>query len=172
MSFELGDVFLTRNLNEEDNTSPGYWNHTAIYIGGNIIVEAQSDPSVIPELRRRNQRPPCQPLTTEQSGAFDEGQVIRSDLFEFTTRYPEILVLRLDSENIAVKMAKEAQQLIGTRYRKIASVFKFLRKDRRGHNCVSVVRSSYEKATGENEVWRTPDDILNSGMFTVVSRTK
>lgn len=171
MAYELGDVFLTRNLLEEDNTSPGYWNHSAIYVGSNTVVEAQSDPSVIPQLRTRNNAPLLSMPTREKLGVLEDGQVIASDLDEFTTRYPEILVLRLDSEYIAVKMAEEAKKLIGTRYRKIASVFKRLRRDFRGHNCVSVVRSAYQKATGENEIWRIPDHILNSGYFTVVSRT-
>ena len=96
--------------------------------------------------------------------------VYELDLNEFISHYPEMLVLRLDSEHIAKLMTIHAKALLGTSYRKMASLFKFLRRDKRGHNCVSVVRSAYTKSTGEDPGWQIPDHVLNSGLFNIVSK--
>ena len=44
MNLEIGDILLTRNEggDEIENPTPGYYNHTAIYIGGGKIIEAQA----------------------------------------------------------------------------------------------------------------------------------
>lgn len=131
-----GDFFLTRNLKEEDNSSPGYWNHCAIYIGNNQVVEAQAAPDA----------------------------VIVSDLTEFCNRYPQFLVLRITNEdNMAAKMVVEAKKLIGTEYRKMASWFNRLRKSSKGENCVSVVRKCYTAAFVVDPGWRIPDDVKPFG---------
>ena len=133
-----GDFILTRNLKEEDNTSPGYWNHCAIYIGDNHIVEAQAGPNA----------------------------VIMSDLTEFFNRYPQIIVLRVtDEDSMAAKMVEEGKALVGTPYRKIASIFNSLRNSRRGENCVTVVRKCYLTAFTIDPGWRRPDDVKNFGQI-------
>ena len=46
-----GDVYITRNLEEHEggpgNATPGHWNHTAIYIGNGVIIEAQDALGVV-----------------------------------------------------------------------------------------------------------------------------
>lgn len=41
-----GTVYVSRNHDESLNTSPGYWNHLAIYVGSGEIVEAQPETGV------------------------------------------------------------------------------------------------------------------------------
>lgn len=131
-----GDIFLTRNLKEEDNSTPGYWNHCAIYTGDNQVVEAQAGPN----------------------------SVIVVSLDEFWNRYPQILVLRITNEDaMASKMVDEAKTLIGVEYRKVASWFNWLRGSQKGENCVSVVRKCYKAAFLVDPGWRFPDDVKNFG---------
>jgi len=126
-----GDVFLTRN--EKDNQSPGYWNHTAIYYNDKVI-EAQDTPY---------------------------NKVILSDWEEFYNRYPEIIRLRYKDEELANEAAKTARKSVGLTYRRIASLFVFLRKSKRGENCVSVVRKAWKKVLNKDMLWHIPDDIYN-----------
>ncbi len=142
MGYELGDIFLTKNSDEVGNDSPGNWNHTAIYIGNEIVVEAQGG---------------------------DIGYVREINLNTFINNYPEILVLRCDSEKIGNIAGIYARNLVGVPYRKIASIFKHLRKHR-GENCVSVIRKAYRDALSDDPGWQIPDDIANSGLFKIVSR--
>ena len=128
---ETGDILLTRNTEEVGNDSPGFWNHAAIYVGENKVIEAQAElDSVIAVL-----------LTT------------------FWARYPEIIVLRYTNKQIAERASQEARGIHGSSYRKIASVFKKMRRQRRGENCVSVVRKAYAKATQYDPRWQVPDHI-------------
>ena len=90
-----GDIFLTRNLKEEDNRSPGYWNHAAIYLGNGKFAEAQGVPF---------------------------NQVIISDGEEFWDRYPHFLILRW-KQDIGQQIVDEAQKFLGSPYRKFASIF-------------------------------------------------
>ncbi len=131
-----GDILITRNAGDEhENPSPGFWNHAAICVGTGV-VEAQGGYTNAPE------------------------KVIMTDVGEFHARYPMLRVLRLKDPNFPIdKMVEEAQNLIGTPYRMIASWFRFLRSNH-GENCVSVVRKSYMKACGEDPHWRIPDDII------------
>jgi len=112
---QSGDVILTRN--DSDNPSPGYWNHASLYVGNYKIVEAQVKPN----------------------------KVILSDLAEFWNRYPEIVVLRIKPVHItsATSIVIDARKIVGSPYRKIASLFRFLRRGHRGENCVSVFRKSF-----------------------------
>lgn len=135
-----GDIVITRNEGDdrEYNTSPGYWNHAAIYTGDGF-VEAQPSPN----------------------------EVILSNKYEFYRRYPRIRVYRLNEDKGKMATA-EARKLLGSRYRKLASMFRFLRRDRRGENCVSVVRKAYSRATGTDYKWSKPDDIANDPNLTMV----
>jgi len=129
-----GQFILTRNLNESDNTSPGYWNHCAICVPDGII-EAQQDKGVI-----------------------------LSNVNEFIKRYPEMIVLQMTSDKIMLKkMIDRAYSLLDNRYRGIASVFKYLRRDYRGENCVSLVRKCYLAGTNIDPDWLKPDDLLKHG---------
>ena len=138
-SIHPGDVILTRNEHESDNSSPGYWNHASLYVGGHEIVEAQIKPN----------------------------KVILSDLAEFWNRYPEILVLRIT--NIShCDVLITARKIVGSPYRKIASLFRFLRRSDRGENCVSVIRRSFTKTLEYDPGWKIPDDIMKDNLFYIV----
>ena len=141
MNFKPGNIFLTRNAGDErSNPTPGYFNHAAIYVGNNTVVEAQmhvnngkwSDDTKFP------------------------GAVIKSDLDEFWNRYPIIRVLQLPIDE---SVADEALQMVGLPYRRISSWFRRQRPDSRGVNCVAVVRRSVMRVTGKDPKWRIPDDI-------------
>ena len=163
---KAGDIFLTRNAREEDNNSPGRWNHVALYAGNYQVVEAQEAPN----------------------------QVIVSDMSEFLNRYPEILILRIITvgqiyqshdvpideivkDNLLLEyltgtypidMVREARKLIGKPYRKIASIFKFMRGSWRGENCVSLVRKSFKRAYHYDPGWKIPDDLLDDNLFIIL----
>ncbi len=128
-TLQPGDILLTRNELEEENRSPGYWNHSAVYVGDNTVVEAQDGP----------------------------GEVIVADWEEFYNRYPRMMYLRPDPSYVDGIVA-EAKNLIGQKYTKWASLFRYLRK--RYDNCVSVVRKAWRAGAGEDPRWRIPDHIF------------
>ena len=144
MNLEIGDILLTRNEggDEVENPTPGYYNHAAIYIGNDEIIEAQA--------HVKNGK--------WSSNKRDPGAVILADLNEFMKRYPIIKVLR--NPKLNKDKLNEAKKLVGTPYRLIASIFVFPRKTTRGVNCVSLVRHIIQKATKRDPRWRFPDDIL------------
>jgi hypothetical protein len=146
--FEPGDIFVTRNANEDDNGNPGYWNHIAILtIMG--IVEAQMPP-------------------------WDT--IICNTLYSFFNRYPQIQAYRWNAKiknnklvcakpidqaltaEIRLKASQKAITMIGGKYRLLASIFPNLRKFR-GDNCITVVRKAYKDACDIDPKWRIPDDI-------------
>jgi uncharacterized protein YycO len=133
MQVEAGDILLTHNTDEVGNDSPGFWNHAAIYVGEGKVIEAQADPV---------------------------DAVICVTMDSFWERYPEIKVIRCMNALIAHTAAAHAYQLKGHSYRKIASLFRFLRHASMGENCVSVVRKAYRNSTGIDPGWFKPDDIF------------
>ncbi len=137
-----GDIFLTRwdGLDESHNASPGYFNHCALYYGNNRIIEAQ-----------------------EAYG------IIYSDLVKFKNRYPIYVVLRYNNNIDAAKAADVAKTMIGLPYRKIASIFRFMRKSSRGENCVSMVRKCYS-VIGHDPGWKIPDHVWADKSFSSVAR--
>ena len=126
-----GDIFVTRNATEAENSSPGYWNHVAVYVGNGLVVEAQGEP----------------------------GKVIYSDLAEFVNRYPEIRLLRLRMGDRQA-IADEAIRQVGTPYRALASIPVFMRRPERGNNCVSVFRRGLRSSTGVDPRFRVPDGVI------------
>jgi len=143
-----GDILLSRNLgdDEENNATPGYWNHSGIYVGNDRVVEAQSPPW--------------------------GGKVLLSHKIEYFQRYPYLVVKRHvqphkdpEAGNVA---ANEAIKSVGVKYRKLASLFRRLRSVSKGENCVSVVRRGWAIALGEDPRWVKPDDIYNDTDFEVV----
>ena len=142
MNLEIGDILLTRHADEEKNTSPGHWNHAAMYVGESTIVEAQAGPAV----------------------------VLTVDWPTFYHRYGEILVLRsYYPVEVRNKMAAIARTLVGATYRKYASIFLFLRRDK-GENCVSTVRKAFKQATGVDPRWKKPDDVFDDPNLLVVMK--
>jgi len=128
--YRPGDLFVTRNATEEENSSPGYWNHLAIYVGEGLVVEAQ------------------------------QGQgVIYSELPEFLSRYPQIRVLRLRIGDGQV-IADEACRHVGTPYALLASLPRWMRRTERGNNCVSIARRAFIPAVGRDPQWFKPDEAV------------
>ena len=131
MTVQTGDVLLTRNAGEEeDNPSPGYYNHAAIVSINDWIVEAQ----VVPN------------------------QVIAVPIWYFFDRYPEILILKQKDQSIAHKIGEKALSLVGRKYGVFISLrpsWLSINRD----NCVSVVRRSFYLVTRRDYKWRIPDNI-------------
>lgn len=133
MDLKPGDILLTKNTDKVGNPTPGYWNHAAVVGRDNFVIEAQEEvPKLLPE-----------------------GGIVKSNGYYFWERYPEILCLRYGQINIS----SAAEKYVGNPYRKIASVFMFMRKPTRGENCVSLIRRAYQDTTGEDPKWKFPDDI-------------
>ncbi len=139
--YKLGDIFLTRNMGDdgENNPSPGYFNHTAIYIGDNQVVEAQL--------------------------LFG---VVKVDLKRFQERYPAYVVLRHQTMDGAKAVEFAKNTLLGKPYRKIASIFNIPRHSELGENCVSVVRKCIWAATGEDPGYRIPDELYYNKSFKII----
>jgi uncharacterized protein YycO len=143
MNIEAGDILLTRHADEAKNTSPGHWNHAAMYVGNNTVVEAQEGPDA----------------------------VLSVDWPAFYSRYAEVVILRPKMPwQVRDMMAWHAWELVGSTYRKFASIFRFLRGTHRGENCVSVVRKAFKQATGYDPKWKKPDDIYQDRGLTLVAK--
>ncbi len=142
-TIERGDFFVTRNLTEAENASPGYWNHVAVYAGDGIVVEAQTAPDM----------------------------VIGADLEEFWNRYPHIRVLRgLGTPEQQRVLADKALEMRGTPYRRVGSLHWFFsRRKSRGENCVSTARRAFKLAMGYDPRWRKPDDVVSDERLVLVA---
>lgn len=150
--FQVGDILLTRNAGgESENRSPGWYNHAAI-VTKQGIVEAQMHV-------RHGQ------WTNDTTAP---GAVILSDPQEFWDRYPIILVRRLDQHEIAEQVARRAEAMVDTMYRRLASMFRILRRKERGLNCVAVVRGAVSDTVGYDPNWKTPDHIAASRLLYTV----
>ena len=138
-----GDIVLTRNYGGDDsNTSPGYWNHCAVILRDDLVIQA---------LR-------------------EEDSVVVGSLNELITEVGFAVILRLKNVNQRVGLARSALKLEGASYRGIASIFNRLRKVSRGENCVSVVRKAFINAVGKDPGWKKPDDVFNDTRFTIVGK--
>jgi len=138
-----GTVFVSRNANEAENTSPGHWNHLAIYVGNGVVVESQG-------------------------GIVEHGQgrgVIRTSLLDFLSRnYSQILALEPVDPVVGARAALFAEALVGLPFRKWSSLpgVDRPRAMQKGINCDSVVRYTYRQASGERlRRLRIPDRALN-----------
>lgn len=131
-----GDILVTRNTDEVGNESPGYWNHCAIVIDGNWVVEA----------------------TQVLNG------VIAVPIWNFFNRYPEVLVLRSVydlSDETKLGIINKAKELIGRPYDRYGSVGVTWRH-RNGDNCVSLVRRAYLASGLVDPGWIKPDSLVMS----------
>ena len=116
--YTAGTVLVSRNADERENTSPGYWNHTAVYIGNQQIVESQAGQGVI--------------LTSVD---------------EFLSRqYSRIIALAPRDALAGEQAAQRAQRLVGLRHAPGSSFFPFQGplRQRMGLNCVSIVEISWQ----------------------------
>lgn len=137
----VGTILISRNNDDTLNhhIKDSKWNHICIYIGNGIIVESQEDQGVI------------------KTSAKD---YLKRD-YTFGFLYPK-------NKQQGIDAAKTAEKLVGSDYRKVSSVFRRNVNPKKGLNCVSVVRNSY------NIYLQIPDDILKfSDLFTdKISETK
>ena len=46
-SYPIGSVLASRNADERENDSPGYWNHLAIVVSDTEVVESQPEQGVV-----------------------------------------------------------------------------------------------------------------------------
>lgn len=114
----IGTVLVSRNIDERENTSPGsYWNHTAVYVGNDFIVEAQPGRGVIYTTWNEYQARP----------------------------YSRVIIFRPWSEYAGQLAAHRAQLMVGQRYAPYASAWPFNGpiRQRLGSNCVSCVEIAY-----------------------------
>jgi len=117
-----GTVLVSRNFLESENTSPGYWNHTA-FKNGNHIVEAQVGRGVI-----------------------------RTSFTEYLSRnYSRILALEPVNFSVGEKAADVSETLVGLKFNQLSSLpgkDRVRAMQNRGVNCTSVIRYSERQATG------------------------
>jgi len=141
---QAGDIYITRNTDAVGNRSPGYWNHCAMFVGDGMIIEAQEKHGVI---------------------------VVAPE--EFRRRYPHYLRLRYKGHSsVCLRACIYAMRTVGTPYKKIASIWRRLRRASRGENCVSVVRRCWRDAfkhIGKRDPrWKRPDHVAQSHHFQVI----
>lgn len=135
MEVKPGDFLVTRNTDAVGNESPGHWNHCAVVIDGNWVVES----------------------------TYVFGCTIAVPIWTFFNRYPEVLVLRAINvdEQATLRMIEKAKSLIGRPYDKYGSVG-VTWIHRRGDNCVSLVRRSYLAGFSIDPGWVKPDSLVRS----------
>lgn len=112
-----GTVLVSRNWREWDNTSFGYWNHLAIYVGNQQVVESQ-----------------------EPHG------VVLTSLVEYWARpYSRIVAVVPDNGFAGTVAASRAKTMLGMPWRPYVSVGPGILTIRThsGANCVSVIEEAY-----------------------------
>ena len=94
IAYPPGTIMVSRNSDERQNTSPGYFNHTAIVVSDTEIVESQ------------------------------EGQgIIRMPLAAYLARqYSRILAFKPRDTVAGLRAAKRAEQLVGRQYGNASSL--------------------------------------------------
>lgn len=137
LELEPGDLLTTINFVDVDNNTPGEWNHMAIYVGDDMIVESQES----------------------------RGGVVSTPLSDFWGKYLRIRIFRLDRtrfveyNTICDAAIASAKKEIGVKYWMYASIKRHLRPVSRGENCVSLVRRVYSKPLGFDPGWKLPDNL-------------
>jgi len=139
-----GDILLTRNAGgEENNESPGYYNHSAIIGPLNWVIEAQRTPNCVI----------CVPI------------------WYFFDRYPEILVLRCSNSKTALSTGRLAPRYVGRAYDTYMTIRPFwLWKGQ--DSCISLIRRIYNVVTGRDYKWRIPDSLLKVSWLQKVALKK
>lgn len=131
MKLYPGVVLISRNLDENLNTTPGYWNHLALVASDKEIIESQVEKGVI-----------ITPFTEYQNRKY-----------LFIAAYP------IDSSigQTAVAIAKE---MVGKNYGKFSSFRPRLSTDFIRYNCTSIVEIPYSKALKRRLRLNLPDHIF------------
>jgi hypothetical protein len=110
----VGAVFVSRNWDERDNNSPGFWNHLCVYVGNGSVVESQ-----------------------------DYSGVHEISFAEYRARPQHVMVIFPRTPELGQAAAARARSLLGLPYFRFSSVVLFPRPLERGLNCVTVVEASY-----------------------------
>jgi hypothetical protein len=135
-----GTVLVSRNLDEEDNTTLGHWNHLAIVATDGSIIESQIGKGV-------------QKVT----------------LAEYQSRpYSPPLALVPCAPEVGQRAAAKAESLVGLPYRPYSSIFRRQGELRQklGFNCVSPVKAAYWQDDRRIRRLKTPDGVLKlEGLF-------
>ena len=150
----LGSVYVTRNLDWRLNSGWSFWNHQALYVG-------DTDGDGIGEVIESQSGPP-----------YGYG-VLRTPLNQFLSRPYQAVLFVPRVPYIGQRAAAIATTYVGRPYRPYSSVFPhliprivptLLRGTPYGMNCISVVRDSYEAASGRVLVgYQDPDGIYHFG---------
>jgi|15BtaG_2_1085339.scaffolds.fasta_scaffold00003_106 uncharacterized protein YycO len=138
---ESGDILLSRWIDDSNNSTPGYWNHTALYVGNGQLIES----------------------------VFGKGVII-SEFEEWKHNVGRYCVLRPENshkinKNKTISFAKSK---IGVKYSMFSSISRIWRMF--GVNCVSLVRQSYNRG-GLKVKWKYPDCIHDDTRLKIVEIT-
>jgi uncharacterized protein YycO len=134
-----GTVLISRNNDESLNTSPGHWNHCAIYVGGGRIIHSLRDQGVV--------------------------ETVYGEWLAYDCTWVSLIPIDV---SVGYKAAFKATQLVGLPYRMLSSVFLRARNLNRGINCVdAAVRVPYEYALGKSlSSIHWPDHVIElTGVF-------
>jgi hypothetical protein len=129
-----GSILLSRNRDERENTSPGYWNHLAIVDTTGDVIEDQAE----------------------------QGGVIRTLVVDYLSRdYGRILVYQPLDMATGERAAARAETLVGLPHRTVSSLRRRFppRARQRGLNCVSVIEIAYGPEDRQIRRLKVPDGI-------------
>lgn len=139
MELYPGTIILTNNIDPERNGGYGRFNHAAISIGSDKIVESLSETGVVTNNL--------------------ENLIFHPETNEFIFLVPKNL-------SLGSAAALAAYELNGVKYRFLSSITRFTQRNiKKGLSCISTVRHAYKKAFGYDPLWRVPDDILDNENF-------
>lgn len=129
--YPVGTVLLSRNHDESQNRTPGYWNHLAMFVGNGEIVESQAG----------------------------RGVVI-AKLDDYLARPQSVKCIYPRDLAAGDKAAEFARSYVGRPYRWSSSITPNL-SPTYGKNCVSPITEAYARAIDRQvRRCRRPDHIL------------
>lgn len=125
-----GAVLVSRNISEAENSSPGHMNHLAIAISPTEVVESQAGIGV--------------------------QKITLADYLKRNYETPYVLLPK--DRAVGERAATKAATFVGTKFAKASSIFR-RQNERRGMNCVGVIKASYFDAHRKVRTIKIPDDI-------------
>lgn len=157
MTFESGDIIVTRSKNRLWNFVPGYWNHAGLYVEIDVDPQADfgflkengSDPSRSrTDVMRSTPPAPARGFVVEALPFYG---VILIPVDMFLSRKQIYKVLRHRNQNAARTAGRESLLFLGRNYAIFSS---------KGETCVTLIRKVYEYATHKPIFWTVPDDFF------------
>lgn len=154
--FPVGTEFVTRNKNEVENESPGYWNHNAIVVGRDRTTGQLF-------------------LVESQAGEVEDGRgfgVILTSLQEFVLRdYQRYIAFEPRDPAAGRRMAGRSLAIEGLPHRNISSIFRRHPPFRiaKGTNCVTAaVEVPAAPEDRRIRAIKIPDDMFTNPGITAV----